>query len=263
MGNKKSFKLLSSIHAVFIFIFLYLPILVVIAFSFNKSKINIVFTGFTFDWYGKILKNTRLIDALQNTIIVAILSTIIAVVIGTLAAVGMNKYKFKGKKIVDSLLYIPVVIPEIVFGIALLALFASAKLKLGLASLVVAHTTFCIPFVVFTVRARLAGIDPHIEEAAMDLGAHRIRTFFEVLLPSIMPGVLSGALLSLTLSMDDVIISFFTTGPQTTTLPIQIYSMVKSGISPDVNALSTIILVVTIGVVILSQSKFLRNIKKK
>jgi len=175
----------------------------------------------------------------------------------------MNKYRFKGKKLVDGLLYIPVVIPEIIFGIALLAIFSTAKLKLGLGSLIVAHTTFCIPFVVFTVRARLVGIDPHIEEAAMDLGAKRVRTFFEVQLPSIMPGVVSGALLSMTISMDDVIISFFTTGPQSTTLPIQIYSMVKSGISPDVNALSTIILIVTIFVVILSQSRMLRNIKKK
>ncbi|MBN2618466.1 MAG: ABC transporter permease [Spirochaetales bacterium] len=261
--NKKIGNVASIIHASIIFIFLYLPIIVVVAFSFNKSKINIVFTGFTFEWYGKILKNTRLIDALENTVIVAIVSTLLAVIIGTLAAVGMNKYRFKGKKVVDALLYIPVVIPEIIFGIALLALFSTAKLKLGLGSLIVAHTTFCIPFVVFTVRARLVGIDPHIEEAAMDLGAKRIRTFFEVLLPSIMPGVVSGALLSMTISMDDVIISFFTTGPQSTTLPIQIYSMVKSGISPDVNALSTIILIVTIVVVILSQSRMLRNIKKK
>lgn len=263
MKKNRGLNLLSTIHAALIFLFLYLPILVVIVFSFNKSKINIVFTGFTLEWYGRIMDNSRLIDALQNTIIVAIFSTILAVIIGTLAAVGMNKYKFRGKKVVDSLLYIPVVIPEIVFGIALLALFSSAKIGLGLGSLIIAHTTFCIPFVVFTVRARLSGIDPFIEEAAMDLGAHRLITFFEVLLPSIMPGVLSGALLSLTLSMDDVIISFFTTGPQSTTLPIQIYSMVKSGISPDVNALSTIILFVTIAVVILSQSKLLRNIKRK
>jgi len=258
--NKKILSLLSILYAGFIYLFLYLPILVVVVFSFNKSKINIVFTGFTLEWYGKILENSRLIEALQNTLIVAVISTVIAVIIGTLAAVGMNKFKFKGKIMVDALLYIPVVIPELIFGIALLALFATAKLKLGLGTLIVAHATFCIPFVVFTVRARLVGIDSHLEEAAMDLGAKRIRTFFEVLLPSIMPGVVSGALLSLTLSMDDVIISFFTTGPESTTLPIQIYSMVKSGISPDVNALSTLLLLITIAVVIFSQSKIVKSL---
>jgi spermidine/putrescine transport system permease protein len=260
--TKKIWSLLNRLHAGVIYLFLYLPILVVVAFSFNQSKINIVFTGFTFKWYGKILENVRLLDALQNTLIVAGASTLIAVIIGTLAAVGMNKFQFRGKGMVDSLLYIPVVIPEIIFGIALLALFATARLKLGLGTLIVAHATFCIPFVVFTVRARLVGIDPHLEEAAMDLGASRIRTFFEVLLPSIMPGVISGALLSLTLSMDDVIISFFTTGPESTTLPIQIYSMVKSGISPDVNALSTVLLLITIAVVIFSQSKMVTSLIK-
>jgi len=258
-NKRKFFSLLGALHAGVIYLFLYLPILVVVAFSFNKSKMNIVFTGFTFEWYGRIFKNTRLLDALHNTVIVALVSTAIAVVVGTLAAVGMNKYRFRGKNLVDGLLYIPVVIPEIIFGIALLALFATAKLKLGLVTLIIAHATFCIPFVVFTVRARLAGFDRHIEEAAMDLGATRVRTFFEVLLPSMMPGVLSGALLSLTLSMDDVIISFFTTGPQSTTLPIQVYSMVKSGVSPDVNALSTLILIVTIAVVLVSQLKIFKS----
>ncbi len=256
-------KRLGTAHVALVFLFLYLPILVVVLFSFNTSKINIVFEGFTFDWYGRILDNTRLIDAFKNTLIIAVCSTAISVVAGTLGAIGLHKYKFRGKGVIDVLMYIPVVIPEIILGIALLAMFSIAHLPLGLLTLIIAHATFCIPFVVFTVRARLNGFDPSIEEAAMDLGAGRIRTLFEILLPSIMPGVLSGALLSLTLSMDDVIISFFTTGPQSTTLPMQIYSMVRSGVSPDVNALSTIILAGTIVVVVLTQSGLVRSIRNK
>lgn len=256
-------KCLGRLHVAVVFLFLYLPILVVVAFSFNTSKVNIVFQGFTLEWYGKIAGNTRLIAAFQNTLIVAVCSTAISVVVGTLGAIGLHKYKFRGKAIVDILMYIPVVIPEIILGIALLAIFSIAHLPLGIFTLIMAHATFCIPFVVFTVRARLNGFDPSIEEAAMDLGANRIRTLFEILLPSIMPGVMSGALLSLTLSMDDVIISFFTTGPQSTTLPMQIYSMVRSGVSPDVNALSTLILLGTIIMVILTQSGIVRSMRKK
>ena len=256
-------KVLGKLHVAVVFLFLYLPILVVVAFSFNTSKVNIVFQGFTLEWYGRIAGNTRLIAAFQNTLVVALCSMVISVVVGTLGAIGLHKYKFRGKAIIDILMYIPVVIPEIILGIALLAIFAIAHLPLGIFTLIIAHATFCIPFVVFTVRARLNGFDPSIEEAAMDLGANRVRTLFEILLPSIMPGVMSGALLSLTLSMDDVIISFFTTGPQSTTLPMQIYSMVRSGVSPDVNALSTLILLGTIIMVVLTQSGIVRNIGKK
>lgn len=256
-------KNLGNVHVVLLFLFLYLPILVIVVFSFNASKVNIVFTGFTFDWYGKMFDNQRLIAALRNTVIIAVCSTAIAVTVGTLGAIGLYKYKFRGKTLVDILMYIPVVIPEIILGIALLAMFSILSMPLGLITLIIAHATFCIPFVVFTVRARLSGFDPSIEEAAMDLGANRVRTFFEILLPSIMPGVMSGALLSLTLSMDDVIISFFTTGPQSTTLPMQIYSMVRSGVSPDVNALSTLILIGTIIIVVLTQSGIVRSVKHK
>lgn len=256
-------KSLGRLHVAVVFLFLYLPILVVVAFSFNTSKVNIVFQGFTLEWYGRIAGNTRLIAAFQNTLIVAVCSTAISVVVGTLGAIGLHKYKFRGKTIVDILMYIPVVIPEIILGIALLAIFSIAHLPLGIFTLIMAHATFCIPFVVFTVRARLNGFDPSIEEAAMDLGANRVRTLFEIVLPSIMPGVMSGALLSLTLSMDDVIISFFTTGPQSTTLPMQIYSMVRSGVSPDVNALSTLILLGTVIMVVLTQSGIVRSIGKK
>lgn len=240
--------------------FLYIPIMILVLFSFNTSKRNIVFQGFTLEWYHKMLENTRLIEALQNTLIVALVSTAFAVTIGTIGAYGLHKYNFRGKQAIQALMYIPVVIPEIILGIALLSIFSIVNLPLGLLTMIIAHTTFCIPFVVFTVRARLNGFDNSIEEAAMDLGANRIITFFEIVLPSIMPGVVSGALLSLTLSMDDVIISFFTTGPDSTTLPMQVFSMVRSGISPDVNAMFTLILAVTVTVVILTQSDILAHI---
>lgn len=261
--SKRGSKLPGRIYAALVLLFLYLPIGVVMLFSFNTSRRNIVFQGFTLEWYGKMLQNTRLTDALQNTLIVAAASTLIAVVVGTIGAYGLVKYQFKGKGILDALLYIPVVIPEIILGIALLAIFSISRLPLGLLTLIIAHATFSIPFVVFTVKARLNGLDKSIEEAAMDLGASRLRTFFEITLPAIMPGVVSGAMLAITLSMDDVIISFFTTGPQSTTLPMQIFSMVRSGVSPDVNALSTLIILMTALLAVLTQSGLLRSIKKK
>lgn len=262
-SKKKKDKLFGRIYASCVYLFLYLPIFVVIVFSFNTSKRNIVFEGFTFEWYGKMLQNFRLIEALKNTLIVASLSTVVAVIVGTLGAYGLYKYNFKGKAVIDALLYIPVVIPEIILGIALLTIFSIAKMPLGLLTLIMAHATFSMPFVVFTVKARLSGLDKSIEEAAMDLGASRIRTFFEITLPAIMPGVLSGGLLALTLSMDDVIISFFTTGPQSTTLPMQILSMVRSGVSPDVNALSTVIILITSVLVVLTQSGIIKKINKR
>ena len=259
----RTLALLGKLHAGVMLTFLYLPILVVIAFSFNQSKRNIVFTGFTLDWYGNLFQNTRLIDALGNTVIVALASTAISVLVGTLGAIGLHKYKFRGKGGVEALMYIPVVIPEIILGISLLALFTFGQLPLGLLTLIIAHATFCIPFVVFTVKARLSGFDTSVEEAAMDLGATRSKTFLEVTLPALMPGVVSGAMLSLTLSMDDVIISFFATGPNSTTLPVQIFSMVRSGVSPDVNALSTLILLATIGLVFLVQGRDLAKAKPR
>jgi len=257
----RTIAMLGKLHAGVMLAFLYLPILVVVVFSFNQSKRNIVFTGFTFEWYGKLFQNTRLLDALGNTLTVALASTVISVVVGTLGAIGLHRYKFRGKSAVEALMYIPVVIPEIILGISLLALFTIGHLPLGLLTLIIAHATFCIPFVVFTVKARLSGFDASVEEAAMDLGATRLKTFWEVTLPALMPGVVSGAMLSLTLSLDDVIISFFTTGPDSTTLPIQIFSMVRSGVSPDVNALSTLILLGTIGLVVLVQGRELRHHK--
>jgi len=250
----KAYKWTSIAYMVLIFLMLYAPIFVLIAYSFNESELNIVWTGFTFKWYGSLVKNQEIIDAFKNSLILALLSTIISAMVGTLAAVGMYKYNFRGKSVLDGLLYIPVVIPEIVMGIALLAFFSMLRLPLGLLSLVLSHAAFCIPFVVVVVRARLEGFDRSIEEAAADLGASPWKTFFKVTLPIIMPGIVSGALLAFTLSIDDLIISFFVSGPKSTTLPMKIFGMVKYGVTPEINALSTIMLVVTLSIVIVAQS---------
>lgn len=250
--KKKLVKATSAVFAGLMFLFLYFPILVVILFSFNTSKLNIEFKGFTFAWYSRMLENQALMEAFKNTLIVAAASTVLTVFIGTIAAVGMYKYAFKGKSVVDSLLYIPIVIPEIVMGISLLAFFTMFKITIGMTTLIIAHVTFSLPFVVITVRSRVAGFENSMEEAAMDLGATRFRTFIRVTLPIIAPGVMSGAMLALTLSLDDVVVSFYTSGIGSVTLPIKIFSMVRTGVSPDANALCTVIILGTLFIMLVS-----------
>lgn len=242
---------LKNIYITLVLLFLYIPIGMVFIFSFNTSKMNILWEGFTLKWYGSFFQNQTLMDALWISILIAFLSTIISTVIGTLGAIGLSRYQFPGKNFIDQLLYIPVVIPEIILGVSLLCIYSTLNVPLGILTITLTHVTFCIPFVVISVRARLAGFDKYLEEAAMDLGANRYQTLFKVILPLIMPGVMSGALLSFSLSLDDVVISFFVTGPGSTTLPLKILSMVKTGVTPEVNALSTIIMfVIMIGICI-------------
>ena len=264
MKEKKfGWNIFQNVWIALTFLFLYLPIAVVIIFSFNTSKMNILWEGFTFQWYGSFFQNRSLMDALMNTLIIAVASTVISTVIGTIGAVGMGKYRYFGKDIIDYLLYIPVVIPEVVLGIALLCVFSICQIPLGLFSITIAHATFCIPFVVITVRARLAGFDGFLEEAAMDLGANRFQTFMKVTLPLLLPGVISGALLAFSLSLDDVIISFFVSGPNSITLPVKIFSMVKTGVTPEVNALSTIIMLVVMVAISMNTGVQVRKLKKK
>lgn len=251
MKNNKM-RFLKSSYLLLVFMFLYIPIMILIAFSFNTSKLNIVWTGFTFKWYGSLLHNAGILEAVKNSFIVAVISTILSVVIGTLCSVGMYRYKFKGKGIFDSILYLPLIIPEIVMGISLLAFFSIVKIPLGKISLIIAHVTFCIAYVVAVVKTRLDGFDKSVEEAAMDLGASPLQTFFHVTLPIIMPGVIAGGLLAFTLSLDDVIISFFVAGPGSVTLPLKIFSMVKFGVTPEINALSTLIILFTMVLIIVA-----------
>lgn len=254
-------KLLKNIYITLIYLFLYAPIILVILFSFNTSKMNIKWEGFTLKWYGSFFSNHSLMESLTNTLIIAVISTAIATIIGTLGAVGLSRYEFRLKKYIDKLLYIPIVIPEIVLGISLLAIFSIFNIPLGLVSITIAHITFSVPFVVITVRATLAGLDYRLEEAAMDLGANRWTTFKTITLPLLMPGVVSGATLAFALSIDDVVISFFTCGPDSMTLPIKILSMVKTGITPEVNALSAVIMFVAI-VIISVKTYFSLNLNK-
>lgn len=252
----------SIVFCAAVYIFLFLPISVIVVNSMNATttKPYLSWKGFTFDWYIKLFDNDALLSSFGNTMIIALTSTILATIVGTLGAIGMYKYKFKGKSLIDGLLYIPVVIPEIVMGISLLTIFSKTNVPRGMLTLILAHVTFSIPYVIFNVRARLSGYDSSIEEASLDLGANRIRTFFEITLPVLAPGIAGGALLAFTLSIDDVIISYFVNG-QTKTYPLKVMESIKSGVSPDVNALSTLILIGTIILVVLTQTDILKRKK--
>ena len=245
-------KTLKNILIGLVLFFLYLPIIVLVIYSFNTSRMNVIFEGFTFDWYKNLLTNRNLVEAFLNTILIAVTSTVCSTVIGTLGAVGLYRYNFKIKTMINMLLYIPIVIPEIVLGISLLSVYTLTKMELGMGTLILSHIAFSIPFVIVSVRSTLSKTLDTYEEAAKDLGANSFNTFFKVTLPEIMPGVISGATLAFTLSLDDVVISYFTAGPGSNTLPLQIYSMIKTGISPDVNALTTLMLLATMTVLITS-----------
>ncbi|MBC2580419.1 ABC transporter permease [Clostridium sp. DJ247] len=251
--NTKVYKLISIIYIVLIFLFLYIPIFVIAVYSFNMSKTDAVWAGFTLDWYRKLFDDSNVIIAFKNSLTIAVVSTIISSIIGTVGAVGLYKYTFRGKSIVEGLLNITIVIPEIIMGISLLVYFAQLQVPFGIVTLVLSHATFSIPFVLIVVKARLAGFDTSIEDAAMDLGANRFQVFFTIILPLILPGILSGAMLAFVLSFDDVIINFFVSGPESTTLPIKIFSMLKFGLSPEINALCTVMLMITFIILIITQ----------
>lgn len=238
-------KFINNLFVILVFAFLYLPIIVLIIYSFNTSSMNIIFEGFTFDWYKTLFHNRDLLEAFRNTLIVAVISTVISTILGTISAYGLFKYNFKFKNIINGLIYIPIVIPEIVLGISLLSVYTLMKLDLGLFSIILSHIAFSVPFVIVSVRTTLTSEIAVYEEAAEDLGASNYQVFKNIILPTIAPGIISGATLAFTLSLDDVVISYFTSGPGSNTLPLYIYSMIKTGITPDVNALSTIMVLVT------------------
>lgn len=246
-------KLVLALFALLAFAFLYVPIVVLVVFSFNSARSGASWQGFTLDWYSRMFGNARIIESLLTSLLVAVLATAGAVVIGTLTAMAMERYQFKAKTFWDGMLYMPVIIPEIVAGISLLLFFAFVNVERGLFTLVVSHIAFTMPFVYLTVRARLADFDRSVEEAAQDLGANEWITFTRVTLPLLMPGVISGALLAFTLSLDDFVISFFVNGKGWQTLPVYIWGQIRRGVTPEINAISTLMLVFSIGLVILSQ----------
>lgn len=250
-------------HSALMYFFLYAPILVLVLFSFTTDNFGVRMTGFTLDWYVRLLNDDRLIEASLNTLKVALISTIASTVIGTLTALAMERFRFRGKGAFDALLYLPIVIPEVVMALSLLAFFAFSfgiiqqitgwQIRLSLLTVIISHIAFSISFVVVVVRASLRGFDQRLEEAAKDLGANEWQTFWRITFPLILPGIIGGALLAFTLSLDDFIISFFTTGPGASLLPIEVYASVKRSITPKINAISTIMLLFSMTLVGISQ----------
>ncbi|MEA2057387.1 MAG: ABC transporter permease [Actinomycetota bacterium] len=234
---------LLTVNAWAVYVFLYAPIVLLILLSFNSSRFAGIWEGFTLEWYREMFANDQVMQALRNSVIVALVSTAIATVLGTAAALGLDRYrKWVGKRPFDALLYLPVIIPDVTMAVMLLMFFASLSWTLSLTTIIISHIAFSISFVAIVVRARLSGLDPAIEEAASDLYANRWRTFQKVTLPLIAPGVVGGALLALTLSLDDVVITSFVQGPGSTTLPVLVFSMIKRGVTPVINAVSSIML---------------------
>jgi spermidine/putrescine transport system permease protein len=231
--------------AVGVYAFLHLPILVLVAFSFNASKFSASWVGFTFDWYYRLLERPDILRGLKASLIVGGVSTVVSAVLGTLVALALARHRFRGRTAFEGFLYVPIVTPEIVVGISLLILFALVNIPLGLTTIVIAHVAFSLSFVVIVVLARLEGMDQNLEEAAMILGADEITTFWKVTVPQLWPGILSGALLAFTMSFDDFVITSFVSGSGSSTLPIVVYGMVRRNIEPSINAISTIILLVT------------------
>ena len=237
---------LSKLFVILVLLFNYLPIIVVVVYSFNASKYS-NWAGFSLQWYEKLFRNSQILRSLNNSLILAFSSCGLSILIGTAGAVGMARSRFRTQGLLENVSMIPMMMPEIILGMAYLAFFSIIRIPFGMLTLIIAHTTFCIPYIFINVQSRLIGLDPAYVEAARDLGASPTRAFYDVTLPLITPAILSGALLSFAMSMDDVVISFFVTGTTSNTLPLQVYSMLKMGVTPEVNALCTLMLLVVFG----------------
>jgi len=233
-------------------VFLYAPLLVLIVFSFNDSKRNVVWKGFTLKYYERAMGNTSLVEALVNSLTIALLATVFSVILGALAGLMLWRFRFPMKSAVEGVMSLPIIVPEICMGVAMLIFFAKLDWPVGLpwplnlSAITIAHITFCFPFVAMVVRSRMATFNREQEEAAKDLGAGEWQTFRDILLPHMKPGLVAGALLAFTLSLDDFVITFFTSGPDTITFPVKVYSMVRFSVTPEVNAASTLLIVLTV-----------------
>lgn len=236
------------------YVFMYLPILILVTFSFEQSRLAARLTGFTTNWYATLFHDEAIGMALANSLIVASIAVLASAIMGTMAAVGLTRLYFKGKELYRGLIFLPIIIPEIAMAVSALILFIAIGLPLGLATVIVSHIVFCVAYVTLTVMGRLEGLDPRLEEAAQDLGASPVMAFMRVTLPLLMPGIVAGSLLAFVLSLDDFVITQFTAGVGSTTLPLRIYSMVKFGVSPEINALSTLMIIVTAGLTAVAES---------
>lgn len=242
----------SILYLVIVLVITYLPIVMVVIFSFNESKLTVSWNGFSLKWYEALFKDKGIREALVNSLILGVISCGVSAVIGTLGALGMARVHYKSRGMIEYLSTVPIMVPEIILGMVFLAFFSLLKLPFGMVTLVIAHTAFCIPYIFMMVKARLVGIDKSLEEAALDLGAAPARAFFDITLPLITPAVISGCILAFAMSFDDVVISIFVNSPKVNTLPIKIYTQLKTGVTPEINALCTIILVVVILVLLIS-----------
>lgn len=242
-----------------VLIIMYIPILLVIVYSFNQSKISSVWSGFSLRWYQELFRDKDLLESMVNSLVLATVSSLLAAVIATLAAVGMPRVKLRSKGVIEYVSTLPIMIPEIVLGMVFLVFFALLRLPFGMVTLVIAHTSFCIPYVYMLVKARLVGIDKSYAEAAKDLGATEWNVFFDITLPLIMPAILSGVLLSFAMSLDDVVITVFVTGVKTSTMPMKIYTQLKTGVTPKINALCTLMFGATLFVLLLASGISRKN----
>lgn len=247
-------KKLGKLYMAAVLMFLYVPIFVLIVFSFNETKSRSVFSGFTLDWYRMLFHNDIIISSLVNTIIIAVIASIVSTILGTLAAIGINSMRKLPKAIIMNITNMPIINPEIVTGVSLMLLFvffaARMNLEFGFVTLLIAHITFDVPYVILNIMPKFRQLDPHLYEAAQDLGCGPFKAFVKVVLPEIMPGVVSGFLMAFTYSLDDFVVSYFTSGSTSQTLPITIYSMTRRKVSPEINALSTLIFVAVVIVLI-------------
>jgi spermidine/putrescine transport system permease protein len=235
-----------------VFVFLYAPIAVLVVYSFNASRLNVVWTGGTLAWYRRLWQHTPLLRAAGNSLLVASLATALSVILGTVGAWLLHRYRYRAARGIQTLIAIPMVMPEILMGISLLVFFATVGLDLGFTTVIVGHVTFCFPFVLVAVQARLKGLDPALEEAALDLGATPVRAFWLVIVPCLRPAIVAGALMAFTLSLDELIVTFFTTSAASATLPIRVFGMAKVGLNPMLNALSAIFILATVAFVLFS-----------
>ena len=235
--------------AIVAYLFLYLPLAIVVVYSFNDSRLNAEWVGFTIDWYRKLASNDEMISAAINSLAIALVASLVSTALGTMAGVAMHRYRLR---LLPVLVLTPIAVPEILMGVALLIFFVLLNFTLGLVSVALAHIAFCIGFVAIVVRARLAGMDESLIEAARDCGATPWQAFRRITLPLIMPGVIAGALMAFTLSIDDFVITFFTAGAGTVTLPLQIYSMIKIAVTPEVNAVSTLLMLLTLVLILVA-----------
>ena len=262
----KNIRLGSKIYIVLCMLFLYAPILVLIVFSFNESKSRALFTGFTFKWYQQLFENELIMTSLFNSLLIALLASAISAVVGTAAAVGISKFGKRARSAIMNVTYLPVLNPEIVTGISMMLLFVYFKnlfgFRMGFGTVLIAHVTFCLPYVILNVLHKLRQMDQSLFEAAMDLGCNPLSAFFKVVIPQIMPGITAGFLMAFTISLDDFVVTYFTSGSGFKMLPVTIYSMVKKKVNPQINALSTIIFLIVLALLVVMNVVEARRAKR-